>query len=324
MPELRQPAGTGFALRDPLPWQDLAAIVRASEAAGYDAVLLPEIVGRDALVTLGALAGETRDLFLGTGVVPMRSRTPLLTAMAAATVHERSNGRLVLGLGSGAVGAGALDELRATIRTIRALVAGEAVDAEHRSIRLALDPGPPLPIWISALGPKAMRLAGEVADGVLLNWCPPERVAFARERVAEGAAAAGRDASGIAVAVYVRAWVGDDVDTALLAMKATAGEYASYRSYARQFEQAGLGEEATVAAAAHRSGRPEDVPDRLVREVFAAGEEAANRLEAYREAGATLPVVYPVAVGDLAPSIEATLLGLAPDPFAGRSEPGVH
>ena len=60
------------------------------ETAGYAAVFLPEIAGRDAFVALGALAGETRDLLLGTGVVPMSSRTPPLTAMAAATVQERS------------------------------------------------------------------------------------------------------------------------------------------------------------------------------------------------------------------------------------------
>ena len=109
-------AATGFALRDALPWKELAPIVRDAEPAGYTAVFLPEITGRDALVTLGMFAGETRRLLLGTGVLPMRSRTPLLTAMGAATVHERSGGRLILGLGTGEVGRGALDELRDTVR----------------------------------------------------------------------------------------------------------------------------------------------------------------------------------------------------------------
>ncbi len=86
-----------------MPWKELAGIVRDVEPAGYTAVFLPEITGRDALVTLGMFAGETRHLLLGTGVLPMRSRTPLLTAMGAATVHERSGGRLILGLGTGEV-----------------------------------------------------------------------------------------------------------------------------------------------------------------------------------------------------------------------------
>jgi len=235
----RQPRGVGFALRDALPWKDLSGIVRAAEPAGYAAVFLPEISGRDALVTLGMLAGETRDLFLGTGVVPMRSRTPLVAAMGAATVHERSGGRLILGLGTGDAGAGALDELRQTVGRIRALLDGETLELGDGPQSLSLPPGSPVPIWVSALGPRAMRLAGEIADGVILNWCPPERVPFARTRIAEGAEASGRDPSSITVAVYVRAWVGGDEAEAMSSLRAMAGQYASYRAYRRQFEQVG-------------------------------------------------------------------------------------
>lgn len=312
MAEHRQPVGTAFALRDPLAWPDLVAIVRAAEQVGYAALFLPEIAGRDALVTLGALAGDTRDLFLATGVVPIRSRTPMLAAMAAASVHERSGGRLVLGLGTGRAGRGALDRLREVVGVLRGLLAGETVEHRGERLRLSLVPGSPPPIWISALGRRAMRLAGEIADGVLLNWCPPERVAEARALVAEGAAAAGRDASRITVAVYVRAWVGQEEATAMSALRRATAEYASYPAYARQFEQVGLGAEAAAAAGAHRSGRVEDVAEDLVRAVCAIGAEARDQIEAFRGAGAELPVVYPVAVGEPAASIEATLSALAP------------
>jgi alkanesulfonate monooxygenase SsuD/methylene tetrahydromethanopterin reductase-like flavin-dependent oxidoreductase (luciferase family) len=157
-----------------------------------------------------------------------------------------------------------------------------------------------------------MRLAGEVADGVLLNWCPPERVRFARERVAEGAAAAGRDPARTTIAVYVRSWVGDDLASAMPALKAAAAQYAAYPAYARQFRDVGLGAEAEAAAAAGRRGRTGDVADRLVHAVCAVGDAAAGRLDAYREAGADLSVVYPVAVGDAARSVERTLAALAP------------
>jgi alkanesulfonate monooxygenase SsuD/methylene tetrahydromethanopterin reductase-like flavin-dependent oxidoreductase (luciferase family) len=307
--EPRQPPRTAFAIRESLPWNDLRAIVRAAEAAGYEAVFLPEIAGRDALVTLGALAGETSGLRLGTGVVPMRSRTPRLLAMAAATVHERSNGRLVLGVGTGGVGRGALDELRETILTLRRLLSGR--EAEGAADRLTLDPGSRVPLWISALGPRAMRLAGELADGLLLNWCPPERVAVARRRAAEGAAAAGRDPGQVVVAVYVRSWLGQDESAAMPALQAAAGQYASYPAYARQFEEVGLGEAARAAAAAYRGGRADGVPESFVRAVCAVGASAPDRIAAYREAGADLPVVYPVAVAEQAESIERTLLGLA-------------
>jgi alkanesulfonate monooxygenase SsuD/methylene tetrahydromethanopterin reductase-like flavin-dependent oxidoreductase (luciferase family) len=310
--DLRQPHGTAFAIRDPLPWNDLEDLVRAAENAGYAALFLPEIAARDATVTLGALAGVTRELRLATGILPMRSRTPMLAAMAAATVQERSAGRFVLGMGTGRGGPEALAELRDTVADIRALLRGQEVEREGRRTRLALLPDVPVPVWISALGPKAMRLAGEIADGVLLNWCPPERVAYARERVAEGAATAGRDPSEIPVGVYVRAWVGEDRETAMHALKSASGEYASYGPYARQLEQMGLGDLGRAAAEASRAGRVLDVPEELVETVCAVGDAAPSRLEAYRAAGADLVVVYPVAAGDLAASLEGTILALAP------------
>lgn len=317
MPGQRQPTGMAFAIRDPLPWNDLAGIARAAEDSGYRAVFLPEITGRDALVTLGALAEETRDLLLGTGVLPMRSRTPVLTAMGAATVHERSGGRLILGLGPGSVGRGALDELSELIGTLRSLFAGETIERGGRRVGLALRPSADIPIWISAMGPKAMRLAGAIADGALLNWCSPARVAFAKARIAEGADAAGRDPAAVSLGVYVRSWVGQDAEAAMTVLRSAAGEYASHAAYARQFAQLGLGTEADAAAAAHRAGRPEDVPEALVRAVSAFGDRAPARIAEFREAGADVIVVYPVPVGEPVASIEGTLLALAPG--AGES-----
>ncbi len=318
MAEVRQPRGTGFALRDPLPWKDLAEIVRAGERLGYAALFLPEITGRDALVALGALAGETRELLLGTGILPLPSRGTLLTSMGAATVHERSGGRLLLGLGTGDLGRGALERLREEVNGLRSLFAGDRVDRRGAKVDLSLDPGSRVPIWISALGPNGMRLAGEIADGVLLNWCPPERVPYASERVREGAETAGRDPSSVTIAVYVRACVEQDEARAIPALKAFAGQYASFPAYARQFSAVGLGAEAEAAAAAYRSGDHDGVPERLVREVCVLGtkREALTRLAAYRNAGAALPVVYPVPVGEPGPSILGTLLALAPRPTA--------
>ena len=318
MADARQPTpqGIAFALRDPFPWTVLSGLARRGEALGYSAVFLPEIAGRDAFVALGALAGETERLLLGTGIVPMHARTTMLTAMAAASVQERSGGRLVLGLGTGPAVPGALDRLRDTVAALRGLLAGDPVEVDGRTIRLSLVPEASVPIWIAALGPRAMRLAGEIADGVLLNWCSPERVEAARTALRDGADAAGRDAATIAVAVYVRASVGMDDGASLLAMQAAAGEYASYPAYARQFASMGLGDEAAVAAAAHRSGEPEHVPEALVRAVCLVGDvdDARSRIDAYRQAGADLPVVYPVMAGeDGVGSVFATLANMAPE-----------
>jgi alkanesulfonate monooxygenase SsuD/methylene tetrahydromethanopterin reductase-like flavin-dependent oxidoreductase (luciferase family) len=303
----RQPRGTAFALRDAFAWDAFAGLARAGEAFGYRAVFLPEIAGRDALAALTGLAGETRDLLLGTGIVPMTARTPRLTAMGAATVHERSGGRAILGLGTGSAGKGALATLERQVGEVRELL------RPGGGLSLPL-PGP-VPIWISALGPRSVALAGRVADGVLLNWCTPERVAQARGAVREAAEAAGRDPDAVTIAAYVRGSLGGDPEAGLAALRAAAGEYASFPAYARQFAAMGLADEAAAAGAAHAAGVPDAVSEALVRAVCLPGDTAAARarLDAYREAGADLPVVYPVAThADPSTSVEATLRAAAP------------
>jgi hypothetical protein len=80
----------------------------------------------------------------------------------------------------------------------------------------------------------------------------------------------------VAVSVYVRSWVGGDETEAISALKDMAGQYASYPSYRRQFDEMGLGPQASVAGQAHRAGRHEDVPEVLVRTVCAVGEQGAG------------------------------------------------
>jgi alkanesulfonate monooxygenase SsuD/methylene tetrahydromethanopterin reductase-like flavin-dependent oxidoreductase (luciferase family) len=170
--EMRQLHGTAFTIRDPLPWTDVAGIASEGEGLRYVAVFLPETGARDTVATLAAIAGETERLLLGTGVIPMGARTSRLAAMAAATVQERSGGRHILGVGTGGTAPGALGRLRDYVQELRELVSGSAPGA---ALRLPLPA--PVPIWTAALGPRAVRLAGQIADGVILNWCTPDRVA---------------------------------------------------------------------------------------------------------------------------------------------------
>jgi alkanesulfonate monooxygenase SsuD/methylene tetrahydromethanopterin reductase-like flavin-dependent oxidoreductase (luciferase family) len=211
--------------------------------------------------------------------------------MAAATVQERSGGRHLLGVGTGGAVPGALDRLRAYVGEIRDVIGGRAPGA---ALRLRLPA--PVPIWIAALGPRATRLAGEIADGVILNWCTPERVAEAREAIRAGAAAAGRDPDAVTISVYIRGAFSDRANEALLA---AATEYSSYPAYARQFEAMGVG----------------PTPEAAVDAVCLRGDPGAarDRLEAYRAAGAHLPVVYPVlAPGEGPEASIAALRALAP------------
>jgi 5,10-methylenetetrahydromethanopterin reductase len=309
----------GVALRDPLPWRDLAVLAETAEETGFDTVFLPEIRGgRDALAAVTGLGAHTSRIHLGPGVAPVPSRRLPLQAMAAATAHERTGGRLVLGLGSGQPGPGSLDRVRDAVAFLRdALSGGSPRDPDTgEAFRLSFELDRPPPIWLAALGDRMISLAGEVADGVLLNWCPPERVRRAAALVAESASVAGRDPASVTIGVYVRGCLGAEEALALEALGAAAGQYAAMPHYRRQLEASGLGDAAREAAAAVEAGRPDRVPEELVRALCLLGdaEAAGARLGEFRAAGAAVPVVYPVPILDAPSSIMSTILAVAPSP----------
>jgi 5,10-methylenetetrahydromethanopterin reductase len=304
-------ARTGLALRDPIPWHDLVQVVQTAEETGYEALFVPEIRGREAFATLSGLAEATSSLYLGTGVVNITSRRPEITAMAAATIHESSSERFILGIGAGAERR--VEAVRSYIATVRRILDGEEVEG----FRLSLDLGPSrVPVWIAALGERMVGLAGEVADGVLLNICTPERVKAAKDEIARSAERAGRAPEDVTLGVYVRACLSHDEAHALAALRAAVGEYTLFPHYRRQFESMGLGEEAAMAAKAFEAGEPSAVPEALVRAVCVLGSrtEALARLDAYRLAGADVVVVYPVPALEPISSIMGTVLAAAPSP----------
>jgi 5,10-methylenetetrahydromethanopterin reductase len=322
---------TGVVLRDPLAWHDVVEIVEAAEDTGYEAVFVPEIAGREAFSTLAGFAVSTSRMGLGTGVVTVSSRSPTTTAMAAATVHDLSAGRMILGIGTGdtralaRVPAGVLELTRRYVQVVREALSGHAVQAEDLfsvgGFRLALSSEyDPPPVWLGALGDRMIRLAAEVADGVLLNWCTPERVAAARRLIEEGAERAGRSPAEVTVAVYVRACLGLEEPVALEALREMTGLYASFPNYRRQFELMGLGQEASLAAKASTGGRLRDVPESLVRTLTVTGgrAEALARFEAFRDAGADLVLCYPVAALEPLSSVLGTVLAAAPSPALER------
>jgi alkanesulfonate monooxygenase SsuD/methylene tetrahydromethanopterin reductase-like flavin-dependent oxidoreductase (luciferase family) len=301
--------------REILPWHELLLIAETAEETGYEAIFTPEIGAREAFATLAGFAAATREIHLATGVVPVRSRFPATMVMAAATVQDESDGRFVLGLGSRE----SIDATRERFLALRQLLRGERAvlgDETVGPVDIARPEGVEVPLYLAALGPRMTELAGEVADGVILNWCTPERVAEARGQVARGAERAGRRREDVTVAVYVRACLGHDDDHATAALREAAGQYAAMDRYRRQFGDMGLDAEAELAARAWASGRPEQVPESLVRAVCVRGsrEDAQRRLGAYREAGAGLVAVYPVPAQEAVSSTLGTLLAAAPNP----------
>ena len=111
------------------------------------------------------------------------------------------------------------------------LVAGEEINYRGevvtlRGTRLGISPAPHTPVYLGSLGPEMLRLAGELSDGVNLNWCTPEQIAWSRERIAEGAARASRAPAEVRVAEYIRICVDDDEVVARRAFARSVMRYA--------------------------------------------------------------------------------------------------
>ncbi|HLF72406.1 MAG TPA: LLM class flavin-dependent oxidoreductase, partial [Dehalococcoidia bacterium] len=219
-----------------LGYEEQATVSAEAARLGYKQIWTPEVGADDSFLTCvlrwqATLAAAPGGLTTGIGVSPVGLRTPMGLAISAGSVSKLTGGRFVLGVGSGQAttpryrqtwglrGTSVLGLMRDYLVTLKGLLAGETVEYEGPSIslhgaRLGIDPPQRTPVYLGALGPEMLRLGGELADGVSLNWCSAEHVAWSRERVAEGAAKTARDASTINVAEYIRVCVDDDVDRA--------------------------------------------------------------------------------------------------------------
>jgi alkanesulfonate monooxygenase SsuD/methylene tetrahydromethanopterin reductase-like flavin-dependent oxidoreductase (luciferase family) len=221
--------GVGLDSRLGLPFGQLREVADHAEALGFESLWTPAGGVPDAFHVCAAWSLDTA-LRTGISVVPAaRMWTPMALAIQAATLAQLSEGRFVLGLGTGGAGPSFWDSvglpnrpiavMRAYTTAIRQLLAGQAVTVDGPGVRLqsaslGVKDLPAAPVYLAALGPQMLRLAGEVADGALLNWATPERIATSRTLIAEGAARAGRDPGDISTTMYVRVCIDDDVAAA--------------------------------------------------------------------------------------------------------------
>ena len=308
-------------------------LARRAERLGYGSLWVAEVTGIEAFSVLGAVARETPGLGLGTGVVPMQVRTPPLLAMAAASVQALAPGREVLvgvGVSSPVVaddwhGAGypakPLARMREFIALLReCLSGGTATFAgdfyQVRKFRLGVELGDRRPkIILGALGGEMLRLAGEQADGVLLNYVPTSHVPWCVEQVRRGGNAV--------IYANVHVGVGDPVAAASRA-RYDLFSYAVVDAYARSFTRAGFGDAVQAIRAAHlagdRAGALAAVPEELVDAINPVGDSAlvAGTIAAYRRAGVDVPVIFPVTWGSavqdaLESTLRAAITPQAPD-----------
>lgn len=219
-----------------LSWDQYRELGRYAARLGYRSVWTNASIGREATHICAQWSAATADLVpggIGTGisVVPVGYWSVPALASCAATVGEISDGRFVLGIGSGALQSAAFQRsvglsgglrpvgtMREWLVTLRALLAGETVEHEGPAVQLhgvALGSTPPkVPVALGALGPKMLALAGEAADAAAFNWCTADQVAANREIVAQGARAAGRDPGEVSMIEYIRICVDEDEDLA--------------------------------------------------------------------------------------------------------------
>jgi F420-dependent oxidoreductase-like protein len=289
--------------------------VKLAEELGYDTVYATHINGAESLTMLTAYAALTARMKVGPGVVPIYTRTPATMAQTAATMAALSGGRLVLGIGvshrplvegwHGQTIDKPVAEMREYVGHLRAILRGEQFEGASKwQTGFVLQPqllAPELPIYVAALSPGMLRLAGEIADGVMLWLCNPNYIRdVVVPTVREGRERAGKPLEGFDIVAAVPAALTGDPAAARAAQQRDLGPYLHLPFYRAMLERSGFDPDAMQGATA----------DEYLDLLCAIGDEDGVRagLQRYRDAGATTAAVGPIAHTDF----DATLRAGAP------------
>lgn len=213
----------GITFKPDMTPDRIVNITRQAEEAGfsYGWIFDSHVLWKDPYPLLTLMAANTRKMRLGTCVTNPVVRDPSVTASLLATLNQISGGRMDMGIGRGDSSRRVMGKkpttlanLEESVRMIRDLCAGNEVDYEGQTIRLDwADEGVP-PVWVAGYGPKALRCAGRIGDGVILQFADPYLIKWCLEFVREGAEEAGRDFSKIEVMSAAPVWVSDDLNLA--------------------------------------------------------------------------------------------------------------
>jgi F420-dependent oxidoreductase-like protein len=315
------------------PFAEVAAFARTADECGYEAIFVPEAWGRDAFVTLGALARVTERIGLGTGIVNVYSRSPALLAMAAVTLDEISGGRAILGIGTsgqrvvegwhGLPMAKPLRRLRETTEAVRAIVGGSRRGYSGETLHIApgfavtlARPRDRIPIYHASLTPRGIRQCAEVADGWLPYFASPDTLRADLAVIEETLRVAGRPRGSFTVAPYLPVIVSDDEAVARSVLKRHLAFYIGGmgRFYRETVARHGFGDVAEdvrrLWETRQRDAAADAVTDELL-DAFAVVGDAAHcraRLDDYRAAGADLPIIAlpgDVALADVERTVRA-------------------
>jgi alkanesulfonate monooxygenase SsuD/methylene tetrahydromethanopterin reductase-like flavin-dependent oxidoreductase (luciferase family) len=219
---------------------EVAGRAREADAAGFDSAwVIEDYYSWECFASLGYLAAVTERIALGVSVTTPYVRPAALLASAAATLDRFARGRFLLGIGRctgpllGQIGIEdrlPLTTLRETTEALRLLWRGGTVSYHGKTVEIdrvvpdVLPVNGRIPILFGAIGPKALRLAGQSADGVILtSFVPVPYVRWAAEQIRAGAAAADRDPSEIEIIAMIATRVTDDPGAALDELKPWLG-----------------------------------------------------------------------------------------------------
>ena len=305
---------------------------RAEDDWGYEAIWLAETGGAESFALAGALAGATHRVEIGTAIVPTYNRTPAVLAAGAGTLAQLSGDRFILGLGTSshaiieelercplreAARAHARERRACSVRRsparrptsrARPCVPTASVSVRCRASRCA--------IYLAGLREKMLELAGEVGEGLIINFMPASAMPKILGAYQNGAKRAGRDGSRDEVVARFQVAITDDVAAARKIVRAAFGGYVATPVYNRFFDWVGFGDVAKGVregfAARDRAASAAAMSDEFIDRVTILGsaEQCREKLAAFVEAGVTTPVLSPLAASPRA--AEAVFEALAP------------
>ena len=319
-------------LQDAHPISEGMDYVRYAEKKGFEAVWQADSrLVRDAIVPMSAFAAVTDTIKIGSGVVDCWTRNPARLAATFSTLDDLAPGRVILGIGAwwdplaakvGVTRAKPLRAMREIITSVRALLANETVTFEGEFVHLdgvELDyvyqerRPKDVPIYLGATGMQMMELAGEIADGVVLNYLvSPDYNKTAIEHLAKGAEKAGRRWEDIDRPQLVVCSVHEDRATALDMARLMVTQYLGQQPHimkASGVPQSLLDKVGEVLTwpATHEQvvAASKLVPDEIVQMLTASGtaDDARAKVREYMRDGATCPILYPL--GDVRAMIDA-------------------
>lgn len=288
-----------------LPARTALDLLEDAAAAGAAPLVATEVNGFDAVAVLAALAARRPGVALGTGVLPLGSRSLPGLAMAATTIAATAGATCHLGVGvstpqvvgdwHGSDHDATVDGTRDRLRALRAVLGGE----RRGSFALAVDPAPgSVRVLLGAMGPRMVELGFTEADGVIVNHTPPDALPT--------------PVDGRTLWSYVWLRAAPDADRRV---RREIVSYACAPPYARHFARSGFGEDVELVAKLRADGRLREAPDALsdaiVDALYVTPSGLAERVGGVRQRGAT-PVVLPVTGDDPARDVAAAIETLRP------------